>query len=194
MEEAIQQVLDDAGQGGMEHRKREGGKETDHGIQSKRVTWLRRRRPAEADSVAESSTTEPLDEPFTVAAMGPLGHLYVRGIGKPQRETLAVQLVHQANVPLVLLTESDNRAKAFTTHGTFMLPDMAEKVLGRDDPFLDEVARDLLVSLLITCPSWWNCVWSESVLLLHDRIVWLSVCSLVQLQRRWSQQSTARVL
>lgn len=80
-----------------------------------------------------------------VTALGPLGHVYCEQEFSPhERRRLARDLVAQAGVPLVLVPDEPDTARAWTEAGEFRLPRDAKQVLGADHPFLDEAAQDLV--------------------------------------------------
>jgi endonuclease/exonuclease/phosphatase family metal-dependent hydrolase len=80
-----------------------------------------------------------------VAAMGPLGHLYLPVIpGPAEMDSYARDLVAIAGIPLVLLRLGDGSVRAFNQRGTWNLPADRLEILGADHPFLDEAAEDLI--------------------------------------------------
>lgn len=79
-----------------------------------------------------------------VTAMGPLGHVYLPSPPEPdKRDLLAERLVKMANIPLVLAPGPAKSAEAWTLEGKFTLPEDAAHILGKNHPFLKEVALDL---------------------------------------------------
>jgi endonuclease/exonuclease/phosphatase family metal-dependent hydrolase len=118
------------------------------GIRAKR-TGAYLDRPKHRQAVATSQTdrdegTQAKNE-IVVAAMGPLGHVYLdRSLDERERERLGRSLVTQARIPMVLAADGPGRAKVWTRAGTFTLPEDAESVLATDHPFGDEVTRDLI--------------------------------------------------
>lgn len=80
-----------------------------------------------------------------VTAMGPIGHIYhTQALEQDEKEKLARALVERAGIPLVLLPMDPMKARAWTASGPFHLPDEAARILGKDHPFLEEAARDLV--------------------------------------------------
>lgn len=78
-----------------------------------------------------------------VAAYGPLGWIYPPGRLSPRESgRMAEALAVEHKVPLVLVREG-GRVRAWTEDGTFILPDQADLVFGRDHPFLPSMSRDL---------------------------------------------------
>lgn len=93
----------------------------------------------------DNGGAETEDQDVTVAAMGPIGHVYLnRSVDPDGLDALARDLVLAAFIPAVLAPRSDGKACAWTTDGTFTLPAEAERILGTDHPFLEEAARDLV--------------------------------------------------
>ncbi|MBT8115273.1 MAG: endonuclease/exonuclease/phosphatase family protein, partial [Arenicella sp.] len=85
-----------------------------------------------------------------VAAMGPLGFIYVDlEIDPAVHASIAQQLVSDARVPMVLRacenSESGGiQARVWTDDGEFLLPQDKIAVLGEDHPFLDDACDDLI--------------------------------------------------
>lgn len=93
----------------------------------------------------DTGGAETEDQGVAVAAMGPIGHVYLnRSVSPDGLDALARDLVHAESVPAVLARRSDGKACAWTTDGGFTLPSQAEQILGADHPFLEEAARDLV--------------------------------------------------
>lgn len=102
--------------------------------------WTRRLFHRDPDE-DEASTGRPL-----VVAIGPVGLVYLeRVIPEGDADRFARALVAEAGCPLVLAPAGAGHARAYSRHGEFLLPRDAREVLGADHPFLDEVARDLVV-------------------------------------------------
>lgn len=84
---------------------------------------------------------------IVVAAMGPVGHLYLPAIPPDDElENYARSLVAKAHIPVAIIRPADNRqpVKAFTPSGQLELPrDMAE-ILGEDHPFIGQAGEDFL--------------------------------------------------
>jgi endonuclease/exonuclease/phosphatase family metal-dependent hydrolase len=82
---------------------------------------------------------------LTVAALGPIAMIYWKDRLLPKmRVALGRALVEQAGVPLVLVKDGPDRARAYTEAGEFSLPEQGADILGADHPFLEEAARDLV--------------------------------------------------
>lgn len=83
-------------------------------------------------------------KPVVVTGMGPLTHVYPpRPLTEEERRRFALSLVGTLQVPMVLATDEEGKAVAWTDHGAFRLPEDASLVLGAWHPFLEEAARDL---------------------------------------------------
>lgn len=81
----------------------------------------------------------------SIAAMGPIGHVYLHGIDNPEwLRTLARDLVDMESIPAVMAPGSDGQVRAWTGAGELTLPADAERLLGVDHPFLEDAARDLI--------------------------------------------------
>ena len=87
---------------------------------------------------------------FSMAAMGPLGFIYLnQALDQITRNAIAADLVEKANVPMVLmagtaLDDITRTAHVWTKDGEFCLPHDKDRVLGADHPFLDDVCEDLI--------------------------------------------------
>lgn len=80
-----------------------------------------------------------------VAAMGPIGHIYApEEVSEEARSQLAEALVREAKIPIVMAAAGAGQARAWTAEGTFALPKEASQVVGKDHPYLSEVAEDLV--------------------------------------------------
>ncbi|MEX2578760.1 MAG: endonuclease/exonuclease/phosphatase family protein [Verrucomicrobiales bacterium] len=91
-----------------------------------------------------SGTPHPKEQ-IVVAAMGPVGHVYLPlPVPADQLSTYARAIVATAGVPLVLLHGDGGNVRAFNGRGAWELPADRAEVLGAKHPFLDEVADDLV--------------------------------------------------
>jgi len=93
----------------------------------------------------QTSSTDAIVQPLViVTAMGPLGHIYVnKDLSTDDIHFYAKKLVSQIKIPLVL-TKEGPRVLAWTSRGCFVFPDEAEKIFGKEHPFLEEIKEDLL--------------------------------------------------
>lgn len=89
------------------------------------------------------------DEPFVLAAMGPVGHLYLREpLGDDQRRTFAERLVKEGKVPGVLWRSTDEGLWWMHARGCSKVPDEVPALLQSHEPALrTEIARDLVTWL-----------------------------------------------
>ena len=84
-------------------------------------------------------------EEVVVTAMGPLGHLYLpRSLAHGIKVSIARDLVREAGIPLVLFVDPERRVRAIDARGEWRLPEHADKVVGADHPFREEVVKDLI--------------------------------------------------
>jgi endonuclease/exonuclease/phosphatase family metal-dependent hydrolase len=97
--------------------------------------------PPRTESGPDTAKTDEI----VVAAMGPLGHVYL-----PDRLRAAdlapycARLVREAHVPLVIAPGPDGTARAWNARGEYRLPEDIPVVVGKSHPFLDEVGPDLM--------------------------------------------------
>ena len=118
------------------------------GIQSKRMHSYMRGSFGSAGREPPSREVHPFPsdrkEPV-VAAMGPVGHIYVgRPLDNRERERLARALVEQAQVPMVSISDGPDRARVWTKEGQFVLPQDAPQVFAPHHPFMDDLGRDFV--------------------------------------------------
>ncbi len=120
------------------------------GIQFRRINLLGGRIMQRFFGVGPLPSPDPENE-VTVTAMGPLGLVYLDSrrskalaADPAKRRRLAAALVQEAAIPLVLIPEGVDRARAWTAAGEFMLPADRRRIFGADHPFLDEVTEDLI--------------------------------------------------
>src|SRR4051812_38976240 len=82
---------------------------------------------------------------FTVAAMGPVGHVY---FAEPktdeQRRALAQRLVKEGQIPGVLLRDQNGNVTWFHARGETRVPDEVPAMLPHPEPLRREIAKDLL--------------------------------------------------
>ena len=102
-------------------------------IRPRMTPWREKREPA----------VEP-SEPI-VAAMGPIGHIYVdRALDRGERERLAQSLVERAKIPMVTIVDGRDRVRVWRKDGPLVLPDDAALVFAPDHPFRDEMVGDFM--------------------------------------------------
>lgn len=111
-------------------------------ISLKRAAYVSRRFFGER----ERPSTEQIDpeEQIVVAAMGPLGHIYLpRRFRNSGLERDCRRLVERGRIPLVLWRGADDAVWAFTEHGRFLIPDRIRELLPDSHRFAEEAGRDL---------------------------------------------------
>ncbi len=115
----------------------------DRGVQSRRMSSFglsnRQVRKALAEKPAAAPTTTPI-----VAAMGPVGHIYVPEPLDAEAREQAAQRLLGVDVPMVLVNADQGRVYVYTRQGRFVLPDDAVEVFGSNHPFLHEMVDDLV--------------------------------------------------
>ena len=81
---------------------------------------------------------------FTVAAMGPVGHVYVaQPLDDARRAAVARRLVDQGKVPGVIVKMSDNSIAWFHASGRTAVPEGVAAMLPHPEPVRGEMAEDL---------------------------------------------------
>ena len=111
----------------------------DTGIQFKRIAFLGKR------FARLFSYTDCDNSRLIISAVGPIGHLYVRGeIDMALKIEYAKKLTDEVHVPAVIYVGDSGRVFARTTQGTYALPEEGSEILGRDHPFLQETIEDLI--------------------------------------------------
>ncbi len=110
--------------------------------------WLSRGRRGErrmAALKARDALTPEEQATFTVAAMGPVGHIYfAHPLADEQRIALARRLVSHGKVPGVLLRLSDGLITWFHAQGETAVPGEVPALLTHPEPMREEIARDLV--------------------------------------------------
>jgi len=140
IEEAVAHVFEH-----LTDDKSRAGFDDPQGIQLQRARLLGGRKIQKLFPLGPRATGKLKESRITVAAMGPLGHVYSSPrLDGPERDRLARGLVEMAGVPLVLATDGQDQVRAWTAEGTFQLPGESRRVLGHDHPFLNEVTGDLI--------------------------------------------------
>ncbi len=115
------------------------------GIQSHRVRLLGGRRIQKLFQVFKEEEREAETQGVVVTAMGPLAFVYTPyELVASRRDIMAAELVVSGHVPLVLVCDVPGRVRAWTSDGTYLLPDEQEKIFGSDHPFLPEVCADMI--------------------------------------------------
>jgi len=115
------------------------------GIQSHRVRLLGGKRLQKIFQVFKASDREADSQGVVVTAMGPLAFVYAPyDLNASRRDIMAAELVARGHVPLVLVCDVPGRVRAWTSDGSFFLPDEQEKIFGPDHLFLHEVCADMI--------------------------------------------------
>ncbi len=85
------------------------------------------------------------DQPFVLAAMGPVGHLYLKEpLGDAATRTLAERLVRDGRIPGVLLRSPDGTLTWLHARGATRIPDDVPNLLSAHPPAVRaEIAQDL---------------------------------------------------
>jgi endonuclease/exonuclease/phosphatase family metal-dependent hydrolase len=134
---------------GLNRMERKGG---GHAARSRerasRALWAggkRVRRRLEEASKQEFLTADE-ERRFSIAAMGPVGHLY---LGEPmsdsEKKEFAKWLVTEGHVPGVLYLTGRGQAYWMHAQGCSQLPDEAREFLPHPGGLKEEIARDLIV-------------------------------------------------
>ncbi|MCL5282469.1 MAG: hypothetical protein M1376_21490 [Planctomycetes bacterium] len=80
-----------------------------------------------------------------VAAMGPIGHVYIdQQLDPEERSRFARSLIERAQIPTVAAVEDRDHVRVWTKEGQFILPDDAALVFPREHPFLADLVADLM--------------------------------------------------
>lgn len=134
--------------------------------------WLSRSRYSQARlERAREMDTQTADEAktFTVAAMGPVGHVY---FAEPKTDAqlgaLAERLVRQGKMPGVLVRASDGEITWYHAKGKTRVPDEVPELLPHSEPLRREIAQDLKIfcehehrgDLILLGWSPWDLPWS----------------------------------
>lgn len=117
------------------------------GIQFRRMRSYMLHKPSRETPMRIRQGASPQDgwgKPV-IAAMGPVGHLYLnRPLDGSQRMRLAQLLVEQAKIPMVAVCDGFERALVWTKQGHFALPEDASLVFAPNHPFLEEMTEDFI--------------------------------------------------
>lgn len=108
------------------------------------MPWFARSRRARRYA-ATAALTPDEQATFTVAAMGPVGHVYFAHATPPERlQALARRLVAQHGVPGVIWRGADDRAHWTHPQGEALIPEGLATLLPHTDAIRTELAQDLL--------------------------------------------------
>lgn len=115
------------------------------GIQTQRVRFLGGRKVQRLFAVLGINGTEADAARSTVAALGPVGHVYAPvELEAGVRDRIARELALTHRVPVVVTRGGVGRLRAHTEAGVFRVPEDAGTLFGPDHPFLDALGPDLL--------------------------------------------------
>lgn len=115
------------------------------GIQTHRVRMLGGQRVQRLFSVLGFDADEADEQYPRVAALGPLGHVYLPpGLSDEARDSIARALARTHKVALVLSVMDSGVLCARTDTGDFLLPRDRAVLFGSQHPFLDSIGEDLV--------------------------------------------------
>ncbi len=93
----------------------------------------------------KNKQTEHKPEKLVVSGMGPVGHVYIPVEMDAQKKAeICSKLVKNANVPLAAFPDQNDKVRAFTIDGEFVLPDQAGEIFGSDHQYLKPLAEDFV--------------------------------------------------
>lgn len=93
----------------------------------------------------EEQLTPEEEESFSVAAMGPVGHLYLKVIpNEEEKRQLAKKLVKEGKIPGVLYKLDNGKAEWVHAMGTALLPDEGPELLQQPEYLKKQVSEDLV--------------------------------------------------
>jgi hypothetical protein len=102
-------------------------------------------RPRVHSSAAAMARMHILAAEPVVAAMGPIGHVYIeRTLDFEEWDHLAQVLVARAQIPLVAIVDDEGHVHVWTPQGRFVLPEDAARLFDPEHPFFHELARDFV--------------------------------------------------
>jgi len=140
LEDAVTAAFEKLGTTGLNVRPQGAG-----GIQTQRVRFLGGQKIQRLFSVLGINDEEADEAHPLVAALGPVGHVYLpQDLSGDARDFVARELAHTHQVPLVLSVAAPGMLCARTAAGEFRLPQDRAALLGSRHPFLDSVGEDLV--------------------------------------------------
>lgn len=114
-------------------------------IQTQRVRVLGGQKIQRLFSVLDLDGDEADEQHPLVAALGPLGHVYLPpGLSAEARDSIARELARTHKVALVLSVMAPGMLRARTDTGDFRLPRDRAVLFGSQHPFLDSIGEDLV--------------------------------------------------
>lgn len=115
------------------------------GVQTHRVRLLGGYHFQRLFSVDPALEESEESEQTSVAALGPVGHIYLpEQTTATEKEFIATELANRHSIPLVLNVEEPGRLRVYTDVGQFELPGDEARLFGANHPFLDELAPDMV--------------------------------------------------
>ncbi|MDP2112374.1 MAG: endonuclease/exonuclease/phosphatase family protein [Thiobacillus sp.] len=140
LEDAVTAAFEKLGATGLKVRPQGAG-----GIQTQRVRFLGGRKLQRLFSVPGIDGDEADEAHPLVAALGPVGHVYLpQDMTGDARDFVARELARTHLVPLVLSMAGPGMLCARTEAGEFRLPQDRAALLGAQHPFLDALGEDLV--------------------------------------------------
>ena len=107
----------------------------------KRSSYLRRHQRAKSSKEVRAIEREAN---VKVAAIGPVGHIYLTpDLAAADLTSACQQLATAHRVPMVVLGTNSSQLRVFTADGEFEWPRDAKQLVGDDHPFAEEIAEDL---------------------------------------------------
>ncbi|HEY3762262.1 MAG TPA: endonuclease/exonuclease/phosphatase family protein [Verrucomicrobiae bacterium] len=98
-----------------------------------------------AEGYQEKNAGQGDEQWFSIAAMGPLGHLYlIHPRAQAQKRQLVERLVREGGVPGALVCDACQNIEWLSHDRKWTLPEQAPNFLPHTGPIKDEVARDLM--------------------------------------------------
>jgi endonuclease/exonuclease/phosphatase family metal-dependent hydrolase len=95
--------------------------------------------------IAADALTAEEEVTFTIAAIGPVGHIYfAKPVSDEQRTALAQRLVKQGEVPGVLMRATDGAITWHHARGVSRVPEDVPSLLPHPESMRAEIARDLV--------------------------------------------------
>ena len=85
------------------------------------------------------------NEQHQVVAMGPVGFIYPAcTLSLKQLALIAYELTSEEKIPLCIVNGQNGELSAWTSQGEFHLPDQITEIIGKDHPFVNDIAQDIL--------------------------------------------------
>lgn len=114
-------------------------------IQTQRARLLGGKRVQYLLSVLGINGDETAEAPPIIAAMGPVGHIYLpQELTGEKRDIITRELASTHKIPVVLDVEAPGILRARTEAGEFRLPKDRAELFGAQHPFLDSIGEDLV--------------------------------------------------